>query len=264
MRCSHSPLNHHCLQRMRGGVETTRNALSRQRMDEQYNNVKVRIFSPSLRLRIYFCAGYTAGLPPPLTVSSCATCSKPQLAACMKRTFVFFRQPLDCQLPEMAYPMRRLPTTWQPSQTEFAEKPWKYIGYRFFSSLVASDDDSFVLRRFGTLTARVLLGLQDQLSRVEEDLEELEKRAREQDAPDMHNGSFRLETQEYRRDLVRQAQLLLREYSQLAFLYGSPIKNHLCDCVPREWNNARQIDIDTAYGTSHLILPSSRPLTFTL
>lgn len=164
----------------------------------------------------------------------------------------------------MAYPMQRLPTTWQPSQTEFAEKPWKYIGYRFFSSLVASDDDSFVLRRFSTLTARVLLGLQDQLSRVEEDLEEVEKRAREQDAPDVHNGSFRLETQEYRRDLVRQAQLLLREYSQLAFLYGSPIKGHLCDCVPQEWNNARQIDIDTAYATSYLILPSSRPLTFTL
>ena len=60
----------------------------------------------------------------------------------------------------------------------------------------------------------MLLGLQDQLSRLEENLDCLEKRAREQVAPDVHNGSFRQETQEDREDITCQAQRLLREYSQ--------------------------------------------------
>ena len=64
------------------------------------------------------------------------------------------------------------------------------------------------------MSARVLLGLQDQLSRLEENLEVLEGRAREKVAPDVHNGSFRQETQEDREDLICQAQRLLREYSQ--------------------------------------------------
>ena len=114
----------------------------------------------------------------------------------------------------MAYQMQSLPTTWKPSQADIDEKPWKYIGYRSFASFVASDNDFFVLRRFSALSARVLLGLQDQLSRLEENLEVLEGRAREKVAPDIHNGSFRQETQEDREDLICQAQRLLREYSQ--------------------------------------------------
>ena len=114
----------------------------------------------------------------------------------------------------MAYQMQGLPTAWKPSQADINEKPWKYIGYQCFSSFVASDNDLFVLRRFSALSARVLLGLQDQLSRLEENLDYLEKRAREKDAPDVHNGSFRQETQEDREDIICQAQRLLREYSQ--------------------------------------------------
>ena len=64
------------------------------------------------------------------------------------------------------------------------------------------------------MSARVLLGLQDQLSCLEEDLGALEKRVREKDAPDTHNGSFRQETQDERQSLVFRAQHLLREYSQ--------------------------------------------------
>ena len=93
-------------------------------------------------------------------------------------------------------------------------KPWKYSGYQSFSAFVASNNDFFVLRRFGDLSARVLLGLQDQLSCLEEGLGVLEKRVREKDAPDIHNGSFRQETQEERQALVCRAKLLLREYSQ--------------------------------------------------
>lgn len=114
--------------------------------------------------------------------------------------------------------MQGQPTTWQPSQADIDAKPWKYTGYRSFSAFVASDNDFFILRRFSSLSARVLLGLQDQLSRLEEDLEQLEKRTREKDVPDIHNGSFRQEAEEGREILVRQAQRLLRDYSQSCHL----------------------------------------------
>ena len=107
---------------------------------------------------------------------------------------------------------------WQPSQADVDAKPWKYLGYQSFSAFVASDNDFFILRRFSALSARVLLGLQDQLSRLEEDLEALEKTVREKDAPDIHNGSFRDETEKAREALVCQAQRLLRDYSQSQFL----------------------------------------------
>ena len=71
----------------------------------------------------------------------------------------------------------------------------------------------------GPLGALVLLGLQDQLSRIEEDLEALEKKVRDVNVPDVHNGSFRQETQRDREALMCQAQRLLREYSQSWHFY---------------------------------------------
>ena len=52
----------------------------------------------------------------------------------------------------------------------------------------ASDDDFFVLRRFGDLSARVLFRLQDRIVKLEEDLERLDNTCRK-DALD--NGTFR-------------------------------------------------------------------------
>ena len=101
--------------------------------------------------------------------------------------------------------MQSLPAAWQPSQLDIDEKPWKYTGYQSFSAFVASDNDFFILGRFGALSAQVLLSLQDQISRVEQDLEVLEKRVRERDAPDIHNESFRQEAEKCRENLVRQA-----------------------------------------------------------
>lgn len=57
---------------------------------------------------------------------------------------------------------------------EKLKKPWKYLGYRAYSSFLASDDNFLVFRRFGNLNARVLLFLQDQICRFEERLEELD------------------------------------------------------------------------------------------
>ena len=108
--------------------------------------------------------------------------------------------------------------SWEPSKIEIDQKPWKYLGYQSFSRYVASDNDFFILRRFGALSAQVILGLQDELSCVERDLELIEKRQREEDAPDVHNGSFREETQDDRKKLLLGARPLLKEYSRWTFI----------------------------------------------
>ena len=50
--------------------------------------------------------------------------------------------------------------SWEPSQTEIDQKPWKYVGYQSFSRFVASDNDFFILRRFGALSVQIILALQ--------------------------------------------------------------------------------------------------------
>ena len=72
-------------------------------------------------------------------------------------------------------------------------KPWKTIGYRGFSAFLASDTDFLIFRRFGTLNARILLFLQDEITSLEEELERLELFHASPEAADVHNGSFRQE-----------------------------------------------------------------------
>jgi hypothetical protein len=74
---------------------------------------------------------------------------------------------------------------------EEKEKPWKYIGYKVFSRWVASDPSFFVLRRFGTLNARVALSLQDEIAQLEERLDHMDNKFSDRDTVDGHNGSFR-------------------------------------------------------------------------
>jgi hypothetical protein len=69
-------------------------------------------------------------------------------------------------------------------------KPWRYLGYRGFSSFIASDDDFFILRRFRTLHARVLLALQNHLTVLESNLTAIDEEA-SQDEDDYNNGIFR-------------------------------------------------------------------------
>lgn len=71
----------------------------------------------------------------------------------------------------------------------------------------------------------MILALQDQLSRLEQDLKAIEKRQRQKDAPDIHNGSFREETQDDRKKPLLEARHLLREYSDLV-LQHSQLKSH--------------------------------------
>jgi hypothetical protein len=93
-------------------------------------------------------------------------------------------------------------------------KPWKNIGYRGFCEFVDSDHDFFVLRRFGSLSVRVLLALQDELCELELQLQILERRLSDPTAEDVHNGSFREETSECRLSLIREIDKKLRAYSK--------------------------------------------------
>lgn len=98
------------------------------------------------------------------------------------------------------------------------------------------------------MSARVLLALQDELSRLEEQLEALEMRVREKDAPDIHNGSFRQETQDDRQALVREAQRLLREYSQSRSFLPSSDKDACCGTVVLSFD-ILQIYLGAAYAS---------------
>ncbi|KAH7305584.1 hypothetical protein B0I35DRAFT_444067 [Stachybotrys elegans] len=61
------------------------------------------------------------------------------------------------------------------SALDIAERPWKYQGYKDFSSFITKDPDFFAVRRFGRLHIRALLTLQDHLSELEERLDEIDE-----------------------------------------------------------------------------------------
>ncbi|KAH9224690.1 hypothetical protein DL95DRAFT_254615, partial [Leptodontidium sp. 2 PMI_412] len=84
---------------------------------------------------------------------------------------------------------------------EVEKKPWKYIGYRGYADFIASENDFYIVRRFAALNTRAALALQDRVSVLEEQLEELDRTYSRRDAVDVHNGSFR-DDQEERSELM--------------------------------------------------------------
>jgi hypothetical protein len=104
-------------------------------------------------------------------------------------------------------------STSKPTYQADGKMPWKHVGYRGFCEFVASDHDFFLLRRFGKLSARVLLALQDELSELEDQLHVLEEQLSDPTAIDIHNGSFREETSDTRLNLIREIDKKLRAYS---------------------------------------------------
>ncbi|KAI1133664.1 hypothetical protein F5Y10DRAFT_228301 [Nemania abortiva] len=77
------------------------------------------------------------------------------------------------------------------AREDIERKPWKYVGYRGYTQLVASEDDFFILRRFNSLNIRVALLLQDEIAVLENELAEIDQMASRKDSEDVHNGSFR-------------------------------------------------------------------------
>jgi hypothetical protein len=98
------------------------------------------------------------------------------------------------------------------TKEEIEKKPWKYIGYRGYADFIASENDFYILRRFASLNVRVALSLQDQISVLEEQLDELDKHYSRRDAEDLHNGSFR-DDREERTALVEMIYEKLTKYS---------------------------------------------------
>lgn len=98
---------------------------------------------------------------------------------------------------------------------EVKKRPWKYIGYRTFTQWAASDNDFFVVRRFGALNTRVILKWQDDITRLEEELETLEKENSRVGGQVVNNGSFRHDTVPRRRQILMECYTKLKEYSKL-------------------------------------------------
>jgi hypothetical protein len=87
---------------------------------------------------------------------------------------------------------------------EFKRKQYrrKYVGYNVFSKWIASDSAFFVLRRFGTLNARVALSMQDKIVRLEEELEDMDRTYSDQTPGPVDNGSFRDDPFNDRKEMV--------------------------------------------------------------
>ncbi|KAH7390569.1 hypothetical protein BKA66DRAFT_568509 [Pyrenochaeta sp. MPI-SDFR-AT-0127] len=101
------------------------------------------------------------------------------------------------------------------------EKPWKEIGYRGFSAFLASDNDFLIFRRFGSLNARLILYLQDEIAVLEEKLETLEAENATDAAKDIHNGSFRQEVLPKRTMLLDVLNVKVRQYNELLIQHST-------------------------------------------
>ncbi|KAJ8126334.1 hypothetical protein O1611_g7303 [Lasiodiplodia mahajangana] len=77
------------------------------------------------------------------------------------------------------------------TKEDIERKPWKYVGYRGYTNIIASEDDFFILRRFNSLNVRIALFLQDEIVVLESKLAELDERTSRKSSEDIHNGSFR-------------------------------------------------------------------------
>ena len=77
---------------------------------------------------------------------------------------------------------------------------------------MASDDDFFVIRKFGEIAARVLLRMQDRIVQLEE---ELHKQDQISAMHGLHNGTFRKEKNLPRDQIMDELTWRLKEYRML-------------------------------------------------
>ncbi|KAH0436420.1 hypothetical protein CcaCcLH18_04440 [Colletotrichum camelliae] len=102
----------------------------------------------------------------------------------------------------------------KPTDEEVHHKPWKYIGYKGYSDFISSEDDFFLLRRFDELNVRIALAMQDEISQLEEELEDVDKGTMGANAPDFNNGTLRGDL-EGRSTLIKELSQKLRHYNEL-------------------------------------------------
>ena len=77
---------------------------------------------------------------------------------------------------------------------------------------MASDDDFFVIRKFGEVAARVLLRMQDRIAQLEERLQEQDRKSV---MIGLHNGTFRNEKNLTRDEIMDELTWRLNEYRML-------------------------------------------------
>ncbi|KAF3388127.1 hypothetical protein DPV78_012114 [Talaromyces pinophilus] len=130
------------------------------------------------------------------------------------------------------------------SQDELDSKPWKYIGYHGYSAFLASDNDFCSFRRFDKLNLRVILALQDKITCLEEELEDIDRLYSRQDVPDENNGSFRYDTRQERVKCIWKIKDALEEYINLRFFADSFVLQYInikarADTAEREVNSLK-------------------------
>lgn len=124
-------------------------------------------------------------------------------------------------------------STTEPDLTdeEVRKKPWKYIGYKGYSSFLASEKDLCVLGRFTSVNIRVSLALQDQVVALEEELDELDDRYSRRSAQDIDNGTFRGDIAD-RTALLETITQKLSQYSKSRdHVSADQLTQFRCSCV---------------------------------
>lgn len=94
--------------------------------------------------------------------------------------------------------------------------PYVSMGYPAFTKWMASSEDFFVLRRFNRLNAWVQLQWQDDITRLEEELEEVNKQCRRNADKGAYCHSVRNDPMVRRQEILRELRPLLKEYSEPA------------------------------------------------
>ncbi|KAJ5661095.1 uncharacterized protein N7484_000467 [Penicillium longicatenatum] len=82
-----------------------------------------------------------------------------------------------------------------------------------------SDDELFLLRRFGALNARIILALQDEVCQIEEELKNLDHKYMNCSDP-VNNGSFRQDIKQDRKGVLARLRLKLKEYNEFVVLHS--------------------------------------------
>ncbi|KAF9699563.1 hypothetical protein EKO04_002654 [Ascochyta lentis] len=102
---------------------------------------------------------------------------------------------------------------------------WKYEGYKALSQWMASDDDFFIVRRFGAVNAHVILWMQHQISQKENALAELHEQMETSDKAngvEGRNDSFEWDKVNLteRHNLMRDLAALLLHYNKYVNAYS--------------------------------------------
>ncbi|KAF2968578.1 hypothetical protein GQX73_g4999 [Xylaria multiplex] len=123
---------------------------------------------------------------------------------------------------------------------DIERKPWKYVGYRGYTSFLASEDDFFILRRFNSLNIRIALLLQDEIAVLENKLAKIDERTSKKNAEDVHNGSFRQDS--------TSRSVVLSEIRQRILKYNEFVLQH---AEMKKFQAARRQDIRSLRNWHH-------------